>query len=235
MYSYKYTSKVIWQILKVSLAKPHQHLPLWELLIQHKNNAVNMRESSWVSPSLVLLLPQHLLIGSQLWIKARSFPEMASKHQCRSLAGGCQALLLTWDRVTLLSTQHPAQTQLWPALDKSPSNKTHVPLKLYEWVKPEVCWSEVVVVVVVVGNIPWLLGGGGLSMQLGKQGPAGNILGWPAVGSPKAPIRQGPEPVNWPEKCNVKAPSPQWGSSIGSPLPQLGSCLMREWCEDRVP
>lgn len=80
------------------------------------------------------------------------------------------------------------------------------------------------------GGLLWFLGAGGLSIQLGRYVVPGYILGWPAPDSPRAPTK-GPGPVNWPEKCTVKAPRPQWGSSTRSVLPQPGSCLMREWWE----
>lgn len=84
--------------------------------------------------------------------------------------------------------------------------------------------------------LPWFLDGGWLSTQLGRYAPLGNILGWlaagwPGGGAPNAPYRQAPVPVNWPEKCTVKALRPQWGSSRGSAAFQPGSCLMKEWEE----
>lgn len=81
-------------------------------------------------------------------------------------------------------------------------------------------------------HLHWLLEIGGFSAQPLRYGVLLNPLFCPDDGSVNAPYLQ--PPVNWPEKCTVKAPRVQWGSSWVSTEPQPGSCLMNE-CEGRAP
>lgn len=50
---------------------------------------------------------------------SKLFSRNGQETPAQIFSRGLPSLFLTWDRMTLLSTQHPAQTQHWPALDKS--------------------------------------------------------------------------------------------------------------------